>query len=406
VLPNGMTVLARANFSSPSVSVNGYVTAGSLAESDQKLGLADFVASALLRGTASRSFDQIYDELEAVGASLGYDSGVHSTGFGGRSLVEDLPLLVGLLAESLQFPTFPESELEKLRAQLLTGLAIRAQDTGDMASLTFDQILFDGHPYSRPADGFPETIRAITRQDLVSFHRSYFGPRGMVIAIVGAIRPQAAIDEVRGALAGWNPEGQVDLPALPEHRTLPETRRRHQQIPEKSQSDIVMGMLGPRRKDPDFMAASLANSILGQFGMMGRIGASVRERSGLAYYAHSSLNSGMGPGSWEIGAGVNPANVEKAVRLIVEELERFVKDGVTEEELTDSQSNFIGRLPLSLESNSGVAGALVNIERYQLGPDYYRQYADLVSSVGRDAVADVTRKYIHSDRLAVATAGP
>jgi zinc protease len=140
--------------------------------------------------------------------------------------------------------------------------------------------------------------------------------------------------------------------------------------------------------------------------MMGRIGDIVREKSGLAYYAYSSLNSGIGPGSWEVNAGVNPKNVHKAIGLIEKELRRFVKSGVTEEELADSQANYIGRLPLSMESNSGVSGALISIERYDLGMDYYQRYESLVRKVTRADVLETARKYIDPDRLVIATAGP
>jgi zinc protease len=208
VLPNGITVLARSNFNSPSVAISGYLWAGALTETDDKLGLADFVASSLVRGTRKRSFDQIYNELEAVGASMGFNSGTHTTSFGGRALVEDLPLVLTLLSDSLRQPTFPRAEVEKLRTQLLSGLSIRAQDPSDMADMTLDQILFKGHPYSRPGDGYPETIKAITRGDLVKFHRSFFGPRGLVIAIVGAFEPKKAVDHVKRVLGEWQVEGQ------------------------------------------------------------------------------------------------------------------------------------------------------------------------------------------------------
>ncbi|OGO36599.1 MAG: hypothetical protein A2Z03_02485 [Chloroflexi bacterium RBG_16_56_8] len=406
VLPNGIIVLARSNFNSPSVSVNGYVQAGSLFESDEKLGLADFMSSALMRGTAKRSFDAIYNELESVGASLGYDSGVHTTGFGGRSLVEDLPLLLDVLSDTLRHPSFPVDEVEKLRAQLLTGLAIRAQDTSDMASLTFEKIIFDGHPYGRPGDGYPETIQSITRDELADFHHLYYGPRGLVIAIVGAIEPKSAVEEIQRTLGEWQADGQREAPGLPAHKPLEETIRRQHAIAGKSQSDLVVGTVGLRRKDPGFMPASLGNSVLGQFGMMGRIGDVVREKSGLAYYAYSSLSAGIGPGVWEVSAGVNPRNVKKAVDLIVKELKRFAKNGVSADELADSQANFIGRLPLSLESNGGVANALINIERHDLGLDYYRRYADLVRAVRPEDVLDTARKYIDPERLGIAVAGP
>ena len=405
-LSNGITVLARSNFNSPSISMGGYVPAGSIFESDEKLGLADFVASSLMRGTQTRTFDAIYNELESVGASMGFDSGVHNTSFGGRSLVEDFPLLLTLLSESLQAPTFPKNEIETLRAQMLTGLAIRAQDTSELAAMAFDRMLFEGHPYSRPADGFVETIQSITRKDMKEFHRRYFGPKGMVIAIVGAIDPKKAVEALEKVLGGWQVPGQVSAPVLPPHKPVKKTVRHHHVLAGKSQSDLVIGMIGPRRKDPEYYSASLGNSVLGQFGMMGRIGEVVREKSGLAYYASSSLNAGTGPGSWEVSAGVNPKNLKKAIDLIEQELRRFVKSGVTKEELADSQANYIGRLPLSLESNNGVAGALLNIERYDLGLDFYQRYEGMIRGVTRADVLATARKYIDPDRLVISTAGP
>jgi zinc protease len=405
-LSNGITVLARSNFNSPSISMGGYLPAGAIFESDEKLGLADFVSTSLMRGTQTRNFDQIYNELESVGASMGFDSGVHNTNFGGRALVEDLPLLLQLLAESLQTPTFPNDEVERLRAQLLTGLALRAQDTSEMSSLVFEEILYENHPYGRPNDGFVETIQSITRDDMENFHRLFFGPRGMVIAIVGAIQPKQAVEAVEKFFGAWQVEGQKEADALPSLQPIKKTVKRHHTIEEKSQSDLVIGTLAPTRKSDDYMAASLGNSVLGQFGMMGRIGNVVREKSGLAYYAYSSLNSGIGPGSWEVNAGVNPKNLNKAIDLVEKELKKFVKQGVTKNELADSQANYIGRLPLSLESNSGVVSAILNIHRYELGMDYYQRYESLVRSVTRDDVVEVARKYIDPDRLVIATAGP
>jgi len=293
-----------------------------------------------------------------------------------------------------------------LRAQFLTSLAQRAEDTADMASITFDQMVFKGHPYARPEDGWPETIRAIQRDDLANFHQRSFGPRGMVIALVGAVNPKQAVEEVEKVLGDWiNPE-QLETPSLPRLRPIKKTISRKVKIPGKYQSDLVIGAVGPYRKDPDYIADSLGNSALGQFGLGGRIGDVVREKSGLAYYASSSLSAGIGPGSWNVSAGVNPANVQKAQDLICQEIERFVTKGIKAEELADSQSNFIGRLPLSLESNSGVASALLNIERYELGLDYYRRYPDLVRAVTAEQVLAGVRKYLDPERLAIAVAGP
>ncbi len=405
-LENGITILARPNFDSLSVNVSGYLTTGGLFDPDDRLGLADFTATALMRGTAKRDFQTIYDALESVGASLGFNSATHTTGFGGKALAEDLPLLLELLAETLREPTFPGQQVMRLRAQLLTSLAIRAQDTHEMASLTFDQIVYHNHPYSRPEDGYPETIQNIAREDLASFHQTHYGPRGMVIAIAGAVDPQKAISHVQGVLSDWHNSGQPVPPELPPVVALKETTTRRVEIPGKIQSDIVMGVAGPPRKSPDFFAAALGNSILGQFGMMGRIGEVVREQAGLAYYAFSSMSGGLGPGPWLISAGVNPAAVDQTIDLIQSEIHRFVNELVTDEELSDSQSSTIGRLPLALESNAGVASALVNLERYDLGLDYYHRYADLVKAVTAEDVRTTAQRFFIPDSIAIAIAGP
>lgn len=405
-LANGIVVLARQNPHSLSVTVRGYLPAGALFVPDDKLGLADFAAEGLLRGTARRDFQTIYDSLESIGASLGYDGGTHTTGFGGRCLAEDLDLLLGLIAETLKEPTFPKEQVERLRAELLTGLALRAQDTREMASMVFDELVYRDHPYGRPEDGFPETVGAITRQDLVDFHAGHFGPRGMVVVVVGGLEPDKAVDQVRAALEDWENPGQPEPPALPDWQPLEERVNKRVDIPGKSQSDLIIGTAGPPRSAEDFIPASVGNNILGRFGLMGRVGDAVREKAGLAYYAYSGVAGGIGPGPWSVQAGVNPNKEERAAELIVAEIQRFVDEWVTEEELSDSQSNYIGSMPLSLESNGGVAQALLNIERHELGLDFYQRYPDLVRAVTREQVQAAAAHYLQPDRLALAVAGP
>jgi zinc protease len=227
-----------------------------------------------------------------------------------------------------------------------------------------------------------------------------------VVAVVGGVKPEEAAKQVKRALGGWQVKGQKEAPALPPLRRLKKTVSKHHRISGKSQSDLIVGTNGPMRRDPEFMPASIGNNILGQFGMMGRIGDVVRERSGLAYYAYSSLSAGLGPGSWEVSAGVNPENLKKASGLIQDELKRFIQEGVTAEELADTKANFVGRLPLSLESNGGVANALLNIERHQLGLDYYHRYRDLVNEVTTEEVLATARKFIDPEKLVIASAGP
>jgi zinc protease len=140
--------------------------------------------------------------------------------------------------------------------------------------------------------------------------------------------------------------------------------------------------------------------------MYGRIGDVVREQEGLAYYAFSSLGGGIGPGPWDVTAGVAPSNVERAIELIRAEINRFVTEPVSEAELDDSKANYVGRLPLSLESNAGVAGALLNLERFDLGLDYYQRYSGLINAITRTEILETAQRYLHPDRLGIGVAGP
>ncbi len=406
VLPNGIILLTRSNFNSPSVVVSGYLPSGSIFDPREKLGLAHFTALALMRGTQKRSFQQIYDALESVGATLGFGASVHNTSFGGRALAEDLPLLLGTLSEAIREPAFPVEHFERLRAQLLTSLAMRDQDTADRAAIRFDETVFANHPYGLPEDGFPETIQAIQHKDLLEHHRRTYGPRNMVLVVVGAVSASQAYDIAARALGGWENPLQPSAPALPSLAPVMAAVREHIPLPGKSQTDLVMGGFGPRRSSPDYLAASLGNNILGQFGMMGRIGDAVREQAGLAYYASTSLNAWINTGSWEVSAGVNPTNLQRAIDLILVEIRRFISEPVSREELQDSQANYVGRLPLSMESNNGVASALLNLERFQLGLDYYQQFPSQVAAITTEDVLQAAQHYLFPDRMVTISSGP
>jgi zinc protease len=172
-LPNGIVVLVRENPSSPSVILGGYLWAGSLSESTAQAGLSNFAAGMLMRGTETRTFAQINAAIESVGAQLGFSSGVHSVGFGGKALAEDLGLLLDVLDDCLRHPAFPPDEVEQLRGQILTGLQRRAYDTRRMADLTFDALLYPDHPYGRSVQGYEGTVPGLTRNDLLRFYAGH-----------------------------------------------------------------------------------------------------------------------------------------------------------------------------------------------------------------------------------------
>ena len=406
VLPNGIMVLSRSNFNSPTLSIKGYLHSGSLLDPQDKLGLSYLVAFGLMTGTAHHDFQSLYNEIESIGASLNFSSSTLTTSFSAHCLSEDLPLILGLISDCLRSPTFPEKEFNRQKNQMLTALAIRAQDTSAMASLLFDSIVYAGHPYQHPDEGYTETVQAIERDDLVNFYQNSYGPKNMAIVIVGAVDPQEAVNAVNLTLGDWTNPTQMQLPDIPPIASLKKRTQKSTSIPGKSQADIVMGSHAPDRHSPDFHALRIGNNILGEFGMMGRLGQRVREDAGLAYYAYSSLSISLGPGAWEMIAGVNPSNIDQTIALITEEVRRFVSEPVSEDELSDSKSNFHGRMPLLLESNSGVAVSLLNIEHFNLGLDYFMKYPKLVQAITQDDILEASRKYLDPDRLAIAVAGP
>jgi zinc protease len=406
-LDNGVTVLVYENFAAQSVVLMGALRTGSLFEDRAKSGLASFTTSALMRGTERRDFDAINTALEDIGADLNLSAGVHRTNFYGKSLAEDLPTLVDLLADVVRYPTFPAAHVERLRGELITGLQIRQQDTRARANRVFHENLYPvEHPYHRSVRGTLESVPALMLDDMRAFHRQTFGPQGMIVVITGAVRTAEAIEIVRSRLADWQNPAQPPLLPLPDVPPPEETRRAFVPLPGKTQSDLVLGVAGPPRAAPDYQAAVLANSVLGQFGMMGRIGHTVREELGLAYYAGSSLDGGLGPGPWTVSAGVNPANVDLALERIVEELERITTEPVSEEDLSDVQSYYTGHLPLQLESNEGIAGTILNLELFNLGLDYLLGYKSRIYALTRDDLLRAAQHYVRPDALVIAVAGP
>ncbi|MGD8244167.1 MAG: pitrilysin family protein, partial [Anaerolineae bacterium] len=326
VLPNGMVLLVRENHASPSVVVTGFVPVGAYDERPEQAGLADFVASALSYGTRYRTFEQIYSEVESVGASFGIGGGVHTTGFGAHSLAEDLPLMLDILADVLRHPVFPQDEVGKLRSEILADLAERAHDTRRMANLTFRELAYpQGHPYAISSVGYPETIAAIGAEDLVVFYANGYGACGTVMVVVGGVRTDDVLAHVEDAFGDW--EGRTyEREPLPDVPRIEQVRERTLAIPDKTQSDIVLGTPGPSRVDPGFLDARVCDTILGVFGLMGRLGETVRDEQGLAYYAYSHLSGGPGPGPWRVVAGVNPDNVERAIDSMRAEIRRICEE--------------------------------------------------------------------------------
>jgi zinc protease len=405
-LENGLTVLVRENPISPTAVLRGYLGAGAVCETDETAGLARLTAATTRRGTEARTFQEINEAVESVGARFEVGGGRHQVGFSGKSLSEDLPLIVEIAANVLRRPTFPVAELEKVRGQTITSLRQLEDDTQRKAHREFRALCYPGHPYGRPVEGTLETVQRIQRPDLIAFYEQNYGPQEGVIAVVGDVTTDAAIARLEEAFAGWPPPEDDPSWAIPSAPHPKGAQRVVVPMLNKTQVDLVWGLPALSRANPNYYAARLANAILGQVGLMGRLGANVRDKQGLAYYASSALQADLGEGPWLVFAGVDPGDVDRAIESILAEIERLRDEPVTEGELADAQDYITGVLPLRLETNHGVAGALIEIEMYGLGLDFLARYPALIRGVTREQVQAVARKYLDPENYALVIAGP
>lgn len=405
-LDNGIVVLTSQDTTSPQVVVRASLVAGSSFDPPEKSGLARFVAPTLIRGTELRSFQELSEETDSLGMALTVEAGRLTAQLGVRSLKEDFARGLEILAEVLRRPNFPHDEVEKLRGQIITGLREQETSARAVAERRFLEKLYPaGHPYHLWPSGTQQTVGSITRDELQDFYRRYYRPDVMTIAVVGDVGYREAVEQVCRVLGDWRvggPPQALDIPSV----ELPPRTSVEEAVPGKFQSEIVMGLPVISRKDPDYYAMRMGNLILGELGLSGRLGAKIRDRLGLAYHVSSDLQASIGPSPWAIRAGVNPANVEKAIEAALEEIERWRTDLVSEEELANGRSYLTGTLPIALETNDGVARTLLDIEFYQLGLDYLQRYPDIIASVSRESIRDAVRKWIAPEHLVVVVAGP
>ncbi|HEV2072799.1 MAG TPA: pitrilysin family protein [Thermomicrobiales bacterium] len=407
VLPNGIIVLAQPRPGDQAIDGAIEIQAGHAATGDTTPGLASMTGSMLNRGTSNRSFDEYNEEVDGLGAIIGVSTSRDSMEIGWHSLAEDLEHVLGIAADIILNPTFPEDELEKVRKQALTGLKEQEQDTGAMAAKALRELMYpEGHPYRIPTSGEIASVEAIGRQDLVDYHAKHLGPTATTIALVGGVADlEAAVASLEQALGSWTnliPQPHEVASIEPPATTVQEAIT----VRGRSQADITIGYPTIPRDHPEYYALQVANLILGQLGLMGRLGAHVRDEQGLAYYAYSSLTGGKANSVWGSRAGVDPGNIGRALEGIERELRTIRKEHVSDEELADAKSYLIGSLPLGLESLGGVTDLLLTLERHKLGLDYLDRYPEIISALTKDDLLGAAATHIDPDRLAIGIAGP
>ncbi len=406
-LRNGIVLLTQARPDEPTVSATVRIHAGQGATGETRAGLPAFVARMLNRGTTAHSFEAFNEAVDSLGAVIDVDAGRDDIDVSLLCLCEDLDAVLTLVSEIIRQPTFPGEELERVRQQTITGLKEQESDTRAMASQALRELLYpEGHPYRLRVSGEIGTVSGFTRDDLVAYHRKYVGPAVTIVSLVGGV---ADLDAARAAIERHFGDWDVSVPAPrtpPAIAPPPASERAFKEVRGKSQADVVVGYPTLPRASDDYHALNMANIVLGQLGLMGRLGATVRDEQGLAYYVYSSLSPGIENSQWSAAAGVDPGNVERALAGIVGQLRQLRETEVSEAEINDAKSYLTGRMPLTLESPGGVVDLLLMIERFGLGLDYLDRYPEIVRAQTRPGLQEAAARHLDPDRLAIGVAGP
>jgi zinc protease len=405
VLPNGLTLVVQENHATPAVSALISVAAGAIGDPDGREGTAALTARVIDRGAQGLSAEAIADALDVRGAVLSVTAGQHRMTTACTCLANDVSEVLTLAARVVTTPEFPEREVATRRAELVTELREAEDDPASVAVERMMAELYAGHPYGRPVYGRVATVEPLDRTGLRAFHAATFAPSATTVVLVGDVTAAHIVQVVEEAFGGWTAP-PPSLPAVPE--PLLPSGRRVVAVPmmDKAQTDVAYGMIGLTRRDPDHDAAWVMNNALGQYAIGGRLGDSIRERQGMAYYVYSRLEAGLGAGPLVVRAGVSAANVERTLASIDEEMRAVVREGFTARELDESRRYLIGSLPRRLETNAGIAAFLVEAEHFGLGLDYDRTLPGRIAAVTADHVQAVATRLLQPSRATIVVAGP
>jgi zinc protease len=296
-------------------------------------------------------------------------------------------------------------EVETRRAELLTAILQDEDDPGSVAVDVLMGRLYPQHPYGRRPRGTPQTVGRITRQHLVDFHQRWFTPEGTTVVVVGDVDSNTVLAAAARAFESWASSRAPEPPLA----TIPRALARDVEVVSmmnKAQADIAYAFVGVRRSDPEYYPAWVMNNALGQYALGGRLGDSIRERQGMAYYVYSTLDASLAEGPFIVRAGVAASDVDRTVASIDRELTVVARDGLSAKELSESKSYLIGSIPRQLETNAGIAGFLLSAQIHGLGIDHDERLPDRIAAVSLDEANRAARRLLDPLRACIVVAGP
>ena len=389
-----------------SVSALLALEAGQWFEPHGRPGIARLTAQSLLRGTEQRDASRWASAIDDLGAVARMDVGAHVAIMSGQCLAPDLAGYLGLVSEAVLRPALARDQIELVRSETLATIEEESRNTRGVADRVWRQVAYPaGHPFHSRPFGDEDVVRSATREELARYHAEGMLARGGVLVLAGGITAEEGLAAAEEAFGSW-PMGHAAPDRVVPDVAISTAQRRTEVVPDKTQSDVILGWLGLPRADPRFVAARVANMVFAADTFASRAGKVVRDELGLAYYVFATIAATKGQGAWVVRMGVNPQNVERAIETTLRELRVVLAGGFPQEDLDLAKDKMTGELRVALESPGGIAQMVLEQELFDLGLDHYERYADQIRAVTKDQAVEVARLFLSADRYALAIAGP
>jgi predicted Zn-dependent peptidase len=401
-LDNGLTVLTVPG-GTGSMTAMLFVGAGSRYETREVSGTAHFLEHLFFKGTPRRPTTlQLATEIDSLGCRFNAFTSKEYTAYYVKGAAEYADAAVDVIADLLQHALIPAEEVERERGVVLEEMKMYEDNPRSKVQNLIDLVIYGDTPLGWDVVGFPEVISGVSRDQIMAYRESFYAPGRMTLVIAGNVTHATTERLARQHFAG--------LPERPLDRALPGAfaeDRAGQDQREIQQANLAMALPGPSHSDPEreVVAARMMAAILGG-SMSSRLFISVRERQGLCYSVHASLDMAADIGAIAIGTGTDPEKAATAVRSIVAEMDQLSADGVTAEEMEKGRAMLKGRYVLDREDSMSLAylsaAELLYRGRVQTMEDYFA----VVDSIAAEEVLAAARRYLAPERLRVALVGP
>jgi len=401
-LPNGLTLVVVEDSRLPLVSYRLAFPVGGAFDPPELPGLTDLLAGLLPEGTESKTSKEIAEEVARMGASLSAGATSDYTIVGASALAQFNDPILGLMAEVILEPSFPENEVSLAKQNTKESLRQQRAQPSFLASEMVSRVMFGDHPYSGVAPT-PESIDRCSREDFVNFHRSKLVPNSAVFIVVGDVRYEHILSRIESLFSTWERGEELiaNFPAPPVR-----TKRTAYLVdrPGSAQSNIVIANSGITRTSPDYFPLMLMHTVLGATASS-RLFMNLREDKGYTYGAYSNLDARRSAGTFRATAEVRTPVTGPSLKEFFYELERIRSEPVSDKEIADAKSYLTGVFPIRLETQEGLTDQLVQINMLNLPNDYLETYRDRIQAVTVQEIQRVAEKYIKPDEAALIVVG-